>query len=250
MQKYSKKAVISGKIVEFYEYGNLHISDYSVSPEVAKMRALHRGIMSKRSEKKYRRKQSNYRACKNIRGLVNSNAEELNKFVTLTFAKNEQDLTNANYEFKKFIQRLQLKIDYILKYVCIVEFQKRGAVHYHLIMNLSLFGKKRLEKIWGHGFVKINRINNVQNIGAYFSKHGTKGDDVETERLASRKKFFSSKNLKKPLEIKDDDEVNSLYFKIPDTSKILKSSEFVSFNGETIKYTQFKLLNNYEEYEL
>lgn len=249
MQKYTKKAVISGKIIEFYEYDTLHISDYSVSPEVAKLRALHRGIMSSDSGKKQRRRQSNYRACKNIRGLVNSNAEELNKFVTLTFAKNEQDLIIANYEFKKFIQRLQLKISYPLKYVCIVEFQKRGAVHYHLIMNLPLFGKKRLEKVWGHGFVKINRIDNVQNIGAYFSKHGTKGDDVESERLASRKKFFSSRNLKRPLEIKDDDQVDVLYFKIPDTSKILKSNEFVSSNGEHIKYTQFKLLHNYNKYE-
>lgn len=243
IEKFHKKCVISGKIIEFYEYENLHISGFSV--DRTKVDPLLRANVSA-FVRKFRHKQSNYRSCKTMRGLVNANAEELNKFVTLTFAKNEQDLSRANYEFKKFIQRLKRQIPYYLKYVCVVEFQKRGAVHYHLIMNLPYFGKKKLEEIWTHGFVQINRIDNVQNIGAYFSKHGTKGDDVEAEKLSDRKKFFRSKNLKLPIEYCDDEFVDRLFLKIPDTSRVLQMDDFKASNGEKIKYTQFRLVEAIE----
>ena len=56
-------------------------------------------------------------------------------FLTLTFEENIIDIKRANYEFTKFIQRLNNHITgykkSYLKYVNAIEFQKRGAVHYH-----------------------------------------------------------------------------------------------------------------------
>ncbi len=43
-----------------------------------------------------------------------------------------------------------------------------------------------------------------------------------------------------------DDFVDKLYFQIPDTSKILKSNEFVSSSKEKIKYTQILLAEEME----
>ncbi|WP_452176556.1 rolling circle replication-associated protein, partial [Kordiimonas lipolytica] len=65
-----------------------------------------------------------------------------------------KDVKESNYNFKKFIQRLNYKMDLKLKYSCVVEFQKRGAVHYHLLAyNLPFIENSKLAEIWGHGFV-------------------------------------------------------------------------------------------------
>lgn len=38
------------------------------------------------------------------------------------------------------------------------EFQKRGAIHYHLLCNLPFVSSKELAEIWTHGFIKIKKI--------------------------------------------------------------------------------------------
>jgi hypothetical protein len=62
-----------------------------------------------------------------------------------------------------------------------------------------------LQKIWTHGFVKINAIDDVDNVGAYVTKYMTKDND--DERLLGEKCYFSSRGLFKPTEeiIKKED---------------------------------------------
>jgi len=104
-----------------------------------------------------------------IKRLVNSN-QDFDKFVTLTFAENLQDIKIANRHFNKFIMRL--KYQYLnLRYLSIIEFQKRGAIHYHFLCNLPHVKNSILSDIWGHGFVKINKIKHVTNLGAYICKY-------------------------------------------------------------------------------
>ena len=186
---YDKKVVISGKIIEVYKYSKMQVYGFTAFPN--------NRIIGKKEDEKNRSKFSQSRSSFNIRGLVNSNPD-LNKFLTLTFAKNQKDLSKANYEFKKFIERIKYKYK-MFKYICVVEFQKRGAVHYHIICNLTYIKKKTIEKIWSHGFVQINRVQNVRNLGAYFAKHGTKGDEIESKLLISRKKFFCSRGIQRPV---------------------------------------------------
>jgi hypothetical protein len=77
------------------------------------------------------------------------------KFLTLTFKENIQDLKSANRHFTKFVQKINYdfrsSIIGSLKYVCVPEFQKRGAIHYHLVLfNFpfvhSVF--KRIRRLW------------------------------------------------------------------------------------------------------
>jgi len=155
-----------------------------------------------------------YRARNEVRRLINANVyryiDEMCNiiapvFLTLTFAENITSITLANKEFRKFIKRLGYYVardQSHLKYVAVPEFQKRGAVHYHLVMfNLPFIKTKVIADIWNHGFIKINTINNVSNIGAYVSKYRTKAEDTK-DKLAGQKCYLSSHDLCQPYEIK------------------------------------------------
>jgi len=51
--------------------------------------------------------------------------------------------------------------------LAVIQFQDRGAIHYHMMSDLPYIPKAKLSKIWGNGFIKINDITNVDNVGAY-----------------------------------------------------------------------------------
>lgn len=81
-------------------------------------------------------------------------------FIILTFAENITNTETANYEFTKFIQRFNYEIIHkksYLQYSVVIEFQKRGAIHYHVVFyNLPFVKdlKSKLLKLWGNGFTK------------------------------------------------------------------------------------------------
>lgn len=149
------------------------------------------------------------RARRDLRRIINSNVEKYSKFLTLTFKDNVKDLDFANNEFKKFIKRLNYNYKIKVKYSAVIEFQKRGAIHYHcLLYNLTKkINVSELSRVWGNGFVKINAIEKVDNVGAYVCKYMTKTDD---DRLKGRKMYFNSRGLNKPLEIKEPDIVSAV----------------------------------------
>lgn len=139
---------------------------------------------------------------------INSNPD-LNKFLTLTFEDNITDLDYSNSEFKKWVKRVNYHCfkskKSIMKYVAVIEFQKRGAVHYHVLCNLPYVDVNEFQKIWGHGFIKLNKIkgdperfgsSECDNVGAYVCKYMTK--DNEDKRLEGRKSYLMSRNLNKP----------------------------------------------------
>jgi hypothetical protein len=196
---YDLKVVVSGKQVEVYKYKRNIWKEYKSKKENIK-EPKQSDMFVQANNKKLRAKSSINRTRTEIRRLINSNFE-LNKFLTLTFAENITDLKTANNIFNKFIKRLAYQYP-DLKYVAVFEFQKRGAVHYHLLCNLPYVDSKELASIWNYrwhvGFIKIKRTNDVNNLGAYMSKY--LGKEID-ERTFRKKKFFRSQNLKEPIEL-------------------------------------------------
>lgn len=192
---YNVKAVWSGSIVELYEYENSIVKGETNN-------GSGRSVEANEENKARHRKNTLARARRSVRRLINANVDawgEKSKFLTLTFAENVQDVKQANYEFKKFRQRLEYDLKIKLKYVGVIEFQKRGAIHYHVIFfNLPYIQSNDLERIWGNGFIKINAIDHVDNIGAYITKYMTK--DNNDDRLIGKKSYFTSRGLKEPIE--------------------------------------------------
>ena len=230
---YTQKLVISGKIVELYEYDKWLFYNLTQFDSAGKFMNF-TGEIKDLIRSKFSQKRSSF----NIRALVNSNPK-LNKFLTLTYKENLTDLTKSNYEFQKFIK----KIKYQFKnfgYICVVEFQKRGAVHYHLVCDIPYLRKEKIAEIWGNGFIKIKRVDKVRNLGAYFAKHGTKDDEVESKKLAGRKKFFCSRGLNRPIIFRNPKSVkpfieNHLLGAVPFFKKTF------SQEGLTVIYSQYKI---------
>lgn len=147
-------------------------------------------------------------AKKNLRRLINSNCTKNDLFVTLTYSKNMQDIVQAKNDFKRFIKSMKRK-GYNLKYVYVIEFQKRGAIHFHVIFfGCGFIDNKFLSEVWGLGFVKINRINDIDNAGAYVVKYMDK--ELVDDRLVGHDLYGRSRGLKNPEIINNPQEVGQL----------------------------------------
>lgn len=201
---YNLKVVVSGKQVEVYKYKKNIWRDFERTlPSVLKTDnniQYEQSLPTADEQLKIQQQKTQFsinRTRTEIRRLVNSNPQ-LTKFLTLTFAENITDLKDANYVFNQFVKRISYRYS-DFEYLAVPEFQQRGAVHYHLLCNLPFIETEALAQMWGQGFIKINRLNNVTNIGAYVCKYLSK--DMFDERTFGKKKFFRSQALKAPVEI-------------------------------------------------
>ena len=213
IQRVEKKLIQSGDVIEIYEYSEGYIKGYTLTENEIERR---KGFKSNTDTDS--RERSLRRAKANLRRLINANVGQYGreftaKFLTLTFRENIQDIKQANYEFSKFIKRLNYRLygtkQVNLKYTTVIEFQKRGAIHYHtIIYNMPYLKADELSSIWGNGFIKINNIDNIDNVGAYVGEYLGKADkgqgkDIEDDRLRGQKTYFSSRGLFRPVEITD-----------------------------------------------
>lgn len=187
---YTKKGFFCGDILEEYTYEKpVLVGEPSISQYFEKKNRVPRD----------RTDFSIARTRKQIRRLVNSNPT-MDKFLTLTFAENVTDLKQANYEFKKFKQKLERKIGSGLKYIAVPEFQQRGAVHYHLMLDMPYLHWKELSALWGHGRIQIEQIRKRGRAGAYLSKYLRKAEKDNGEakfdvRYYCQKAYFFSRGL-------------------------------------------------------
>jgi hypothetical protein len=233
------KAVISGPVKEVYEFEkDIHFGGQLKSRNRRKKRVGKRNLG-------IRRPFSISRARKHIRRLIACNSgqypEYTDKFITFTFADNVTGLKEANEMWRKFMMRLNYHIGHALKYVSVVEFQKRGAVHYHAVFfNLPYIVNDELAEIWSHGFIKINAIQHIQSIGAYVSKYLQKG--VVYARLFNEKCYFTSRGLKKPITIRTP----PLDIEFIDSEKI----EYQLEASCTLPYNQWTGHTTYKRYRV
>ena len=117
---------------------------------------------------------------KKLRYLINNNftgkGNELH--VTLTYAENMTDTNRLYDDFRKFMQRLKYKYKDIssIDYISVIEPQGRGAWHCHVLLRFNDMDRVYIENsvlagLWGHGFVTIKSLKDVDNIGAYLSAY-------------------------------------------------------------------------------
>lgn len=138
--------------------------------------------------------------------LAKTNALEWSTFITLTFEQNISNIDEANKRFRYFVDKVK-RVYKSFKYICIPEFQKRGAVHYHLLTNIDIDNKDLIYsqennpkfkhvKYWIDGFTKVDNLKkDIKKIVGYISKYMTKDAD---NRLYNHRRYFYSRNLKQP----------------------------------------------------
>lgn len=117
---------------------------------------------------------------KKLRYLINNNfcGRKNELFITLTYKENMTDTKRLYEDMKNFMKRLkyQFKNSTTVDYLSVVEPQQRGAWHVHLLLKFNdlssvFIPSSELASLWGHGFVKIKRVDGVDNIGAYLTAY-------------------------------------------------------------------------------
>jgi hypothetical protein len=208
LQSYNTKVYIFGDIIEFYRY------------EIPILKGFHTKGRSNFSEEE-EIKEDNFKKVPTrkrnwVRRLILANFDSSSRFVTLTFAENIEDIKVSNREFKNFIKRMKYRFG-DFKYLSVIEFQERGAIHYHMICNWGYIEQKEVSEIWGNGFIKIKgllKANNgkpVDNVGAYMVKYMNK--NVLDERLMGQDCYLRSRNLSKPVVVYENLNQDDLFKK-------------------------------------
>lgn len=140
------------------------------------------------------------RVKRNVRRLAFSN--DLGQIhLVLTYKENMQDVDKADKHFKKFMFEIH-KTYPNLKYLATREFQQRGAVHYHVLLNQRIDIKKA-QNAWKKGFITLvqhkNKLKAVMYVLKYISKDV--GETVmQTKNGHTKKAYLSSQGLKQDLE--------------------------------------------------
>lgn len=151
---------------------------------------------------------------KKLRYLINANfvGNKNELFLTLTYSENMTDVRRLYDDGRKFIQRLRYKYKDVssLEYIAVVEPQERGAWHYHILVkfpdvDFMYIPHSELENLWGHGFVSVQDITSVDNIGAYLSAYLSNTDNIKGGRLylypVGMKIYRCSRGIVKPKRI-------------------------------------------------
>ena len=228
------KAFICGDVIDVYSY------------EVPNVYGIQSGKNQSGKKSGSVKSEGNLnRSKKNLRRLINANVTGHDLFITLTYESNMLDIDKGKNDVKNFVKRWNYERKKenkeSLKYVYVAEFQKRGAVHFHcLFFNVGYIANKDLRDLWGHGFVRVNKIDDVDNVGAYVVKYMQK--DMIDIRLSSKDLYGRSRGLKSPIEINNPLEVCQL---LEDNAKhIVYNSVFSNeYKGE-INFCQINLKRN------
>lgn len=192
-------------------------------------------------EKLENRAKGNIRAQNKVRPLILANFDRNSKFITLTFEENITDVVEANKLLEKFKRKIK-RLYPGFEFIDVVEFQERGAVHYHMIVNIDI-DKQFLEEKWGHGFVDVTEVESIHKTANYMVKCMNK--ENADERLINKRIYHTSKNLKKSEEYIGDDAVKIVEEYLKKNKTPIFGNEYVhEYTGASVKYDLYDLMRD------
>ena len=188
-------------------------------------------------------------AKRKLRRLLNANFKEGDYLITGDFRKEErpEDSTALQKEMEKFIDRLRYRFKKNgkeLKYIYVKELGKKGACHFHMVINECPI--KWLQECWKHGGIHVDPLftEEYSAIANYFVKYSQK--TIETEGALIGKRYYASRNLKKPVVIKKVMRANRFRkdIKVEKGYRLLEDSVFYGVSDKTgyemMSYTMIK----------
>ncbi|MCJ1779116.1 rolling circle replication-associated protein [Mammaliicoccus sciuri] len=246
---YNKKIIRTSSYIEIYEYEYPIVSDFEVSNKKNKESNLDFDELNsdEKDLKLKRLARTRQRAKWNLVRLVDVNFDNRTSFLTLTTKENVTNRSKFNNMFDKFVTRLNYHVlgtkKRQIKYIAVLEKQKRGAWHVHMMLfNISFVAHSKLLKIWRHGAVRINKIHEIDdaaNAGIYVAKYMEKGMSQELLESMGKKSYYSSRNLKKVEE----------YKVLSDENFFEKQQVVYETNYNSKAYKNGKLINNKVKYK-
>ena len=131
--EYDYKIVRFGDYLQVYYYQKSRCKDNIKDLDINSLKKCNNTITSSKEI----REDNITRTKLNCQRMAKANSNKWNTFITLTYAKNMTDIKKARKDLEYFITNIK-KVKKDFSYICVPEFQKRGAIHYHLLTNLSL----------------------------------------------------------------------------------------------------------------
>lgn len=253
--KYNAKLIVCGNYIQLYEFENTKYikSDNKTDLNLKKINISfdNSNNFSNKEELKHVEARNINRSKLECQRLAKSNADEWKTFITLTYKENLTDIDIAKKDFRYFIDKVQ-RVYKNLKYICIPEFQKRGAVHFHMLTNIDINNniliysqdnnsKFKHIKFWHKGFTKVDNLSNdIKKIVGYVSKYMTKDID---NRLYNRHRYYYSRNLIKQkeeyLNLNNPRHIKYLK-KILQNKNLIYNNEYQNFyNSEKVAFKEF-----------
>lgn len=269
LKNYNYKMIVMNDYIQLYSYMNEDtgelknkiIKDKNIEKEAVSdkhIKNLNIDFLSKEKEtkrnvnelKKIEKRNIN-RSKLECQRIAKANIETWETFITLTFEENITDINIANKKLNSFFTIIRKKKK-DFKYLCIPEFQKRGAVHFHLLTNISIndnniiYAQNDNEyfkhiKYWNNGFTSVETLKgDPKKVIGYISKYMTKDID---DRLFSKRRYYSSTNLNKPKTYYIDLSCNlhkNFFNNLLENKKVsYKNTYYNPYNNDTILFTEF-----------
>lgn len=259
---YNRKIIRTSSYLEIWEYetpifssDNTEIDKNYTSLKEKQKRKTFDELTSNEQEERIKRISKTRKNTKwKLQRLIDTNFDDKTSFLTLTTKENIQDRQDFNLLFDKFIKRLNYHIYHskkrLIKYIAVLERQKRGAWHAHILLfSFPFVPHKDLLTIWGLGAVRINKLDSLDdssNAGRYVSKYMEKGIGQELLDSLGKKAFYSSRNLNKPEELKiltnenvaDLIEYEMILYETTYNSKIYRNGRLID---NKVKYKKIKI---------
>lgn len=204
------------------------------------------------------------RAKAEVISYVRCNRDAFTSFITLTIRENISDVSQAYKLLYTWLKKIQRNYPNF-KYIGVPEHQERGAIHYHLLTNLTLHngyefqeGKKDMYDVdyWEHGYTSVfpldpNHIDENFSVDKYITKYFTKGFRLACDE--GHKRYYHSRNLNKPkkeyiLQTEEEQEKSYQEYLSKHKQEILEKKEKTVFTTNKycpkIKYTNIILKCN------
>lgn len=190
-----QKAVIAGNIIHHYWYDRL----IPIGQKQQKTTKTNNKNIMTSEEKQI---QNENKTKQKIKYLIQSNVGAFPRptsFITLTFRDNIQELTQAHKFFtifrKRFSRYLVREHDLVLYYIAVPEYQKRGAVHYHmLVFNCPFIPLGVLDNLWEWGYTNLRKVDDPDLAVQYLIKY--LGEEKRKQK--HKRMFYKSDNLLRP----------------------------------------------------
>lgn len=124
------------------------------------------------------------------------------------------------------MRRFKYKYDKQFQYIAVIERGTLGTkrLYLHIIcFDLPYINVRELQKVWKYGRIDQKVVKNMEVV-SYMTKYIEKKFDEENNSAKDRRLYFSSKNLKKSLEVlMNDEEINEYLSEI-------KGNPYFQFN--------------------